>query len=337
MRKKLITLLALSCALTLLSAPPAHASVPDWVKPALEFLIKRDAINRTDFRVNGTMKRREFKRMMQKTFGGGYTKTGGRVRAYEVDKALVKVLGRGGLAQRLNRMKSPDGWDPDVPGYFGYEILAREMGLRRDRATTEEWAEASAGDRMRQADVVYAVYRAKTSPNTWAAEELEGFRLRNYGHKLRRVVRFAFRQVGKPYYWSGEWPKKTPAGYPYGAQSHGGFDCSGFVWYVLRRKESIWSPVRKYRGWRLDQRSSSDMGGAAPKRISYKRLRPGDVMLFSSSGRNASASSIYHAGIYLGRGWMIDSAGGQAGVSLSRVGGDSWWGGQFAWGRRVIK
>lgn len=337
MRKKLITLLALSCALTLLSAPPAHASVPDWVKPALEFLIKRDAINRTDFRVNGTMKRREFKRMMQKTFGGGYTKTGGRVRAYEVDKALVKVLGRGGLAQRLNRMKSPDGWDPDVPGYFGYEILAREMGLRRDRATTEEWAEASAGDRMRQADIVYAVYRAKTSPNTWAAEELEGFRLRNYGHKLRRVVRFAFRQVGKPYYWSGEWPKKTPAGYPYGAQSHGGFDCSGFVWYVLRRKESIWSPVRKYRGWRLDQRSSSDMGGAAPKRISYKRLRPGDVMLFSSSGRTASASSIYHAGIYLGRGWMIDSAGGQAGVSLSRVGGDSWWRGQFAWGRRVIK
>jgi cell wall-associated NlpC family hydrolase len=336
-RKLLIPLLALSCALTLLSAAPAHAGVPDWVKPALEFLIKRDAINRTDFRVNGTMKRREFKRMMQKTFGGGYSKTGGRVRAYEVDKALVKVLGRGSLAKRLNRMKSPDGWDPNVPGYFGSEILAREMGLRRDRSTTEEWAEASASDRMRQADIVYAVYRAKTSPNTWAAEELEGFRLRNYGHKLRNVVRFAFQQVGKPYYWSGEWPKTTPAGYPYGAQSHGGFDCSGFVWYVLRQKESIWSPVRKYRGWRLDQRSSADMGANTPKRIAYGRLKPGDIMLFSSSGKGAPASSIYHAGIYLGRGWMIDSAGGQAGVSLSRVGGDSWWRGQFAWGRRVIK
>jgi cell wall-associated NlpC family hydrolase len=336
-RKKFIPLLALSCALTLLSAPSAHAAVPDWVKPALEFLIARDAIDRSDFKPNGTMTRRAFKRVMNKTFGGGYSRTGGRVRAREVDEALVKALGRGRLAKRLNRMKSPDGWDPKVPAYFGYEIVAREMGLRRDRATTEEWAEASATEHMRQADIVYAVYRAKTSPNTWAAEELEGFRMRNYGHKLRRVVRFAFQQVGKPYYWSGEWPRKTPSGYPYGAQSHGGFDCSGFVWYVLREKESIWSPVREYRGWRLNQRSSSDMGAATPKRISYKRLRPGDVMLFSSSGGRASASSIYHAGIYLGRGWMIDSAGGQAGVSLSRVGGGSWWRGQFAWGRRVIK
>ena len=337
MRKLSIALLAASCALSLLSAAPARAATPDWVKPALEFLIKRNAIDRLDFKVNGTMKRRAFKRMMAKTFGGGYSRTGGRVTAFEVDKALVRAIGRGSLAKKLNRMRSPDGWDPDVPGYFGYEILAREMGLRRDRATTEEWAEASATEKMRQADIVYAVYRAKTSPNTWAAEELEGFRMRNYGHKARRVVRFAFQQVGKPYYWSGEWPKKTPVGYPYGAQSHGGFDCSGFVWYVLRKKESIWSPVRNYRGWRLDQRSSSDMGAGTSNKIGYRNLKPGDVMLFSSNGRKGGASSIYHAGIYLGRGWMIDSAGGQAGVSLSKVGGDAWWHDQFVWGRRVIR
>jgi cell wall-associated NlpC family hydrolase len=336
-RKKLIALLAACCVLSLLSAAPAHAAIPDWVKPAVDFLAERDAIKRSAFKPNSTMKRRAFKRIMNKTFGGGYSRTGGRVRAYEVDKALVRAIGRGRLAKRLNRMKSPDGWDPKVPGYFGYEVLAREMGLRRDRSTAEEWADSSATEAMLQADIVYAVYRARTSPNTWAAEELETFRLRNYGHKLRNVVRFAFQQVGKPYYWSGEWPKKTPAGYPYGAQNQGGFDCSGFVWYVMRKKESIWSPKRPYLGWKLDQRSSADMGAGAAKRISYKNLRPGDVMLFSSSGSKATASSIYHAGLYLGRGWMIDSAGGQAGVSLSKVGGTSWWRDQFAWGRRIIK
>ena len=338
MRKKLLALLvASSCALGLLSASPAHAGVPDWVKPALDYLVSKNAIERSNFKPNATLRRRAFKRMMARTFGGGYSRTKGRVKAYEVDAALVRALGRGNLARRLNRMKSPDGWDPKVGRHFGTEIVAREMGLRHDRPTHEEHLEASADERMRQADVVYAVYRAKVSPNTWGADELESFKLRNLGKRQRAIVRFAFKQVGKPYYWSGEWPRVTPSGYPYGAQSHGGFDCSGFVWYVMRKKESIWSPKRPYRGWRLDQRSSADMGAHTPRRLGYKSLRSGDVLLFASNGRKSKASSIYHAGIYLGRGWMIDSSGSQAGVSLSRVGPGSWWRDQFAWGRRVIR
>lgn len=336
-RKLPAVIVALSCALTLLSAAPARAATPDWVKPALDYLVSKNAIDRSAFKPNSTLPRRAFKRMMNKTFGGGYSRTSGRIKAHEVDRALVRALGRGGLARRLNRMKSPDGWDPKVGRHFGTEIVAREMGLRRDRATYEEFYEASADERMRQADIVYAVYRARVSPSTWGADELETFRLGNFTGRQRAVVRFAFRQVGKPYYWSGEWPTTTPTGYPYGAQSHGGFDCSGFVWYVTRRKESIWSPQRPYSGWRLDERSSAHMAAATPRRIGYKRLRPGDLLVFGSNGRDSKASSIYHAGLYLGKGWMIDSSGSQAGVSLSKMGPGSWWNSQFAWGRRIIK
>ncbi|MDQ3958423.1 MAG: C40 family peptidase [Actinomycetota bacterium] len=189
---------------------------------------------------------------------------------------------------------------------------------------------------MTQADVAYAVWKAKTSPSTWNADALSGFALSNYGPVRRKVVDFALSLVGTPYVWGGEWVKKTPSGYPYGAQAHGGVDCSGFVWYVLREKTSGWSPHRPYRGWSFPERSSADMAKGAPKRLSYRQLQPGDVVFFSSAGRKAKASSVYHAGLYLGRGWMIHSSGSRAGVSIASIAPGAWWHDQLAWGRRII-
>ncbi len=146
--------------------------------------------------------------------------------------------------------------------------------------------------------------------------------------------------VGTPYVWGGEWPEVTPGGYPYGEQSHGGFDCSGFSWFVLRAAAPGWDPVgRPYKGWKLPERSSSEMAGAIKKkeRLKFKELEPGDLVFFAPSGKDASASSVYHAGIYLGKGWMVHSSGSRAGISLGEIGPGSWWHSQLAWGRRVIK
>jgi cell wall-associated NlpC family hydrolase len=189
---------------------------------------------------------------------------------------------------------------------------------------------------MLQADIIWAVWRARTAPSTWGADVLSNFSLQNFNAPRRRVVRFAFSLVGTSYIWGGEWPSRTPPGDPYGAQPAGGFDCSGFRWYVLRRKQSNWSPNRPYRGWPLAQRSSADMARAAPRRIPLRNLRPGDIMFFSPNGRRARPRSIYHAGLYLGRGWMIHSSGSRAGISLASVRPGTFWRGQFAWGRRVI-
>jgi cell wall-associated NlpC family hydrolase len=325
----------------LVGASPAHSTplkMPDWVKPAVVHLDTLGHFDRAHFEGAEPMSRARFGRLMQKAFGSGYSRNKGKVRAAEVSGALARALGHGDVVKKLASVKSPDGWDPRVGRRFGAEVVARELGLRRDRPTSEEGKETSASEPMRQSDIVYGVWKALTSPATYSADVLKHFGLSNYDSSRRKVVKFAMSLVGTPYVWGGEWPKKTPGSYPYGAQPHGGFDCSGFIWYVLRRDAPSWSPKgRGYRGWSLGERSSSQMAGATRKKLSYRQLKPGDLMFFASNGRRASAGEVYHAGLYLGRGWMIHSSGSRAGISLAAVGHDAWWHSQFTWGRRVIK
>jgi len=328
----------LAAASILVAAPAAHAEIPDWVRPAIRYLDDKGWLDRDNFRPNQPMSRRMFRRIVNRAFAAGYERTEGDVTAAEASRLLVRELGRAGVASTLNKSRSPDGWDPNVSRYFGTEIVARELGLRHDRPTTEESKEASATESMRQADVVWAVWRAKTAPATYSADALGDFALANYSEKRRGVVRFALSLVGTPYVWGGEWPKATPSNYPYGAQAHGGFDCSGFAWYVLRRSASGWNPMnRPYEGWSLPERASYDMARATRNRLAYRELKPGDLLFFAPDGRDARARDVYHAGIYLGRGWMVHSSGSRAGISLGEVGRGAWWHDQFAWGRRVIR
>ena len=48
-------------------------------------------------------------------------------------------------------------------------------------------------------------------------------------------------------------------------------------------------------------------------------------------------TSIYHAGLYLGRGWFIHSTGSSDGVTLASLNTSSYWKAAFAWGRRLLK
>ena len=340
-RRSILSLTTLAIISTTVPAGAAVSvsPVPDWVKPALSYLVQNDLLERDTFRPNQSMTRAAFKALMKMAFGGGYSRDKGTVTAGEVSAALVRRLGKEPVADVLVQAKSPDGWAPAVPSRFGSEVVARELGLRHDRPTTEEKFEASASLPMRQADIAYAVWRAKTSPSLYGADALADFSLSNYSETRRKVVEFAMSMVGTPYVWGGEWPTATKSGYPYGAQPAGGVDCSGFLWYVLQKKSASYSPVnRPYAGWSIPERSSYDMAGAIPrdKRLGYKELAPGDIVFFSEDGRDARPSSIYHAGLYLGKGWMIHSSGGRAGISIGELGPGSYWNEQFTWGRRII-
>jgi murein DD-endopeptidase len=311
--------------------------VPSWVRPALRYMVDHGHIQRDSFKPNRKMRRAAFKRLMTSVFGGGYRRSTGYVTAGEVAKALVNRLGKRRVAVSIADSTSPDGWDPGMSRRGAFEVVARELGLRYNRTGAEEAYEASSGMPLRQADVVYAVWKARTAPRTWAADSLLGFELSNYDPNRRAVVRYAFSQLGVPYVWAGEWPTRTPDGYPYGAQTAGGFDCSGFIWYVIKKATTGYQPIsRPYSGWKLAERSSADMARATAKRIRYRYLKPGDILFFSGDGTDAKPSSVYHTGIYLGKGWMVDSRGSSAGPSLAFVGKGSWWRDQFAWGRRVV-
>ena len=318
-------------------ASAAGEEIPEWVRPAVRYLSDQGWMDRATFEANTPMTRRTFSKLMTDAFGGGFTRTRGEVRASEVSAALVRALGKGSVATTLDEAQSPDGWKPAVRTWFGTEVVARELGLRYNRLEAEDRYETSAEEPMKQADVAYAVWKAKTAPSTWGADALTDFSLASYSDTRKQVVEFALSLVGTPYVWGGEWITETPAGYPYGAQAHGGLDCSGFAWYVLREKSPSWSPPgRTYEGWSFPERSSVEMARAAEVKLGLSQLLPGDMVFFAPGGRDAKAADIYHAGIYLGEGWMVHSSGGRAGISLAEIGPGSYWNDQYTWGRRII-
>jgi hypothetical protein len=100
--------------------------------------------------------------------------------------------------------------------------------------------------------------------------------LRSYEHYLARVraqtvkagraVKFAYRQVGKPYQWGGAGPRT--------------YDCSGLA-MAAWRKGGLSLPHRADLQHRVIRR-----------KVGLKHLRPGDLVFFSGD---------HHVGIYVGR------------------------------------
>ena len=97
------------------------------------------------------------------------------------------------------------------------------------------------------------------------------------------------------------------APYAYGGASPSGFDCSGFVYYVL--KELGYSPYRTP----ADQYK---MGTA----VSKSNLQPGDIVFFA----NTYASGISHVGIYAGDGQFIHAPNSRSVVSYSSLTSGYW-------------
>ncbi|MED7925574.1 C40 family peptidase [Nonomuraea sp. LP-02] len=90
--------------------------------------------------------------------------------------------------------------------------------------------------------------------------------------KAHRAVAVAKNQIGDPYRYGGTGP--------------GSFDCSGLVQYAWKKA-----------GIRLPRVASSQFARTRTK-VSWKKLKPGDLMFFNGLG---------HVGMYVGKGKMIHS------------------------------
>lgn len=104
--------------------------------------------------------------------------------------------------------------------------------------------------------------------------------------------------------------------YVYGGASPSGFDCSGFVYYVL--KNLGYSPYRTP----ADQIKT----GVS---VSKENLQPGDIVFFSGNG-----SSITHVGIYAGDGQFIHAPNSRSVVSYSSL-TSGYWSDHYYAARRV--
>ncbi|MDQ3928892.1 MAG: C40 family peptidase, partial [Chloroflexota bacterium] len=95
--------------------------------------------------------------------------------------------------------------------------------------------------------------------------------------------------------------------YRYGGTSPSGFDCSGFVYYVLN-KAGV--PMSR------DMYAQLNSG----PRVSSSNLQPGDLVFFSGTYKRG----LSHAGIYIGNGKFVHAENAGTGVRVSALWSSYW-------------
>ena len=229
-----------------------------------------------------------------------------------------------------SRWQPNAGWKTSAPSYLPAIVASRQLMLRYNHPLSADAHETIPGEPIDRAEVAYMFHRAYKVASEWQLSGLGGFKTISFpplSDRQKQIARFSLKYIGYPYVWAGEYPAKDS---PYGAQASGGFDCSGFVFYVMRMHFG-------YTGITLNQRGASDMAAAAKPRITRSQLKSGDLIFFGPKGPSSTVGSIYHAALYLGRGWFIHSTGSSDGVTLASLNNSSYWKAAFAWGRRVLK
>jgi hypothetical protein len=267
-----------------------------------------------------------------RTEADGSFRPGDAVTVREVHRALVLATGFGDLAAGADAIHLRDGTAIAVPPDFGTTLVGMRMGLRYNHG--DETLDVGPDSALSRAEVAWSLYRAATVPS-WLHDSLSPYldlELPNLGPKMQRVVAFAVDYVGSPYVWGGEWPEPTPAGYCCGSQPVGGFDCSGWTWWVLKREVPGWDPTppREYAGWDLPQRTSAQMASVGTPR-GWDEIRPGDVLFYDGN----SDGTVDHVNVYLGNGWATDTGSSNAGATITYVAG-TWYQDHFVHARRIL-
>ena len=97
--------------------------------------------------------------------------------------------------------------------------------------------------------------------------------------RFARMIQEAEKYLGMPYVWGGDSPQT-------------GFDCSGFVSWVVNHSENGWDMGRQTANGLMSQCTA----------VSAEEARPGDLVFFEKTYQTDGAS---HVGIYVGNGMMI--------------------------------
>ena len=220
------------------------------------------------------------------------------------------------------------GWKTGAPSYLPYVVASRQLQLRYNHSTDGDGHEVTPAEPIDRAEIAYLFSRAYKVAGEWMLYGLADYKSVTFptlSDRQKQVAGYAFKYIGYPYIWGGEYPTKDS---PYGYQKAGGFDCSGYVFYIMKMHFGY--------GITVNERGAHDMAARAKPRITRSQLKCGDLIFFGPKGPSSSVESIYHAALYLGSGWFIHSTGSSDGVTLASLNTSSYWKGAFAWGRRLL-
>lgn len=106
-----------------------------------------------------------------------------------------------------------------------------------------------------------------------------------------------------------------------GTSQSSGFDCSGFIGYLFREEAGMTLP-----------RSTREMIKVKAPLVARNKLKPGDLLFFSTNGRGR----VSHAGIYLGDDQFIHSSSRRSGGVRVDSLGDSYWSKTFIEAKRAL-
>ena len=160
----------------------------------------------------------------------------------------------------------------------GVDYVARNSGLTDDQLQRYEVTLECRGNRDDLfAGIAFATPDGADSSGEYQDYDIPGEALTD--EKFRKMITEAEKYLGYPYVWGGSSPST-------------GFDCSGFVSWVINHCGN---------GWNVGRQTANGLMGKCDI-IPKSEAKPGDLIFFQKTYNTSGAS---HVGIYVGNGMMI--------------------------------
>jgi cell wall-associated NlpC family hydrolase len=332
-------ILATTAVFAVLAAPAAahsagKAEPVSWAQPQIKVVVSRGLMANSvqTFHPNDPLTRGALTTLVAGLTSQRPTATTAStapVTIAQLDSTLVRGLGLSGAAAEFAAATRSAGLTP--PSRFGTEVVARLLGLRTNHPAQLDSLELLPSQPATRAEAAYSAAQILNFRG-WETEQVQEladtFALPMLTAWQTRILQTAVRFIGYPYVWGGT---SETSEAPFGVKAPGGFDCSGFVWRVYKLQAY---PGGSALSTTLKGRTTFAMSGEVPtaKRISFAKLKPGDVLFWGAAGPRSKPAQVDHTGIYLGGGWFIHSSG--YGVALAQLSG--WYKQRFAWARRPL-
>jgi cell wall-associated NlpC family hydrolase len=332
-------ILATTAVLAVLAAPAAaqnagKAQPANWAQPQIRVVVSHGLMANSvqAFHPNDALTRGALTMLVAGLTSERPTATTAStapVTMAQLDSTLVRGLGLSGAAAEFAAAARSAGLNP--PSRFGTEVVARLLGLRTNHPAQLDSLELVPNQPATRAEAAYSAAQILNFRG-WESDQVQEladtFALPVLTAWQTKILQTAVRFIGYPYVWGGT---SETSEAPFGVKAPGGFDCSGFVWRVYKLQPY---PGGAALSATLKGRTTFAMSGEVPasKRITFAKLKPGDVLFWGANGPRSKPAQVDHTGIYLGSGWFIHSSG--YGVALAQLSG--WYKQRFAWARRPL-